>query len=548
MKTASLVLVSALAALGTLAATRPPAEGVYVNSDAWNFWIDEKMASMGREELKAAIERDVDFYAAKGVRAVLYNMNIQRCFYPTKAATPFWKDVAVDADGRMLLRGKFSTSDATLRTMFRAVTNMVAQFPEYMRHRYDHCHKKGIEMWHSFRVSDVHGTALGGERGLHSDLWLDHKEVIRAWYRHAWRGEWPDGTLDYANKRVYDTQLATVRELLLDYPSDGIGFDWLRACPVLKPGFADRDRGVLTRFLRDVRRIADEAEKKWGHEIRMAHRMPARVRDAWGAGFDVPAWAKEGLVDVLVVGGTPATTTEQDCDVALYRALAPKPVVIAAEIDCSVFARHGWYESIDNRVFGNEIDAGFASSFYQQGADTIYFYNHFPRHGAKFPWVREMFAQASDRRTVAAMARRHPATYHIRVGESRLDEPAFPAEIWAKCCNGGVNLCCGEGNEGRAAKVVVGATTPLDVEVLVNTVSCGRAKALEDASGYPAGKAKTTYYAVDVPKGVLHDGVNNVELFNHGDKTIAGDELVWMEIAVSAAEGGGLGAGGGRAF
>ena len=66
----------------------------------------------------------------------------------------------------------------------------------------------------------------------------------------------------------------------------------------------------------------------------------------------------------------------------------------------------------------------------------------------------------------------------------------------------------------------------------MNTVPCGRASVLQDATGYPSGKAKTTYYTVAIPSGALHDGINNVELFNHGEKTIKGSELVWMEIAV----------------
>ena len=507
-------------------------EGVYINSDAWNFWLDGKMERMSRQELLSEIEKDVDFYAAPGVKAVLYNMNIQRCFYPTKVGTPLWKDVTFDGKGRMLLRGEHEIGSPEMRTMYGALTNMVAQVPEYMRYRYDYCHRKGLEMWHSFRVSDVHGTTLGCEWGLHCDLWLDRKDCIRGWYRHAWRGEWPDGTLDYGNPTVYAHQLALLREMLLEYPSDGLEFDWLRACPVFRPGFDDRNRCVLTQFLRDVRKAADEAERKWGHRIRLSHRVPARVRDAWGLGMDIPTWAKEGLVDVLMPGGCPGTATEQDCEVALYRALAPRPVVIAAEIDCSVFAAHGWYESIDNKVFGNRLDAGFASSFYQQGADTIYFYNHFPRHGAMHPWVRRIFTEASDRQTVAAMARRHPATYHVRCGENRGDESPFPYEIWPKCCNGGVNICCGEGNGDRAAKVVIGATVPLDMDVLVNTVPCGHVRELEDAPGFPVGKTKTLWYFVEIPKGTLHDGFNNVELYNRGERTVVDRELVWMEIAV----------------
>lgn len=104
-----------VAAVSSLALASVANEGVYINSDAWNFWLNEKMGAMSRDELRRAIEKDVDFYATKGVKAVLYNMNIQRCFYPSKVATPFWKDVTFDAEGRMLLRGKRTDSDNATR-------------------------------------------------------------------------------------------------------------------------------------------------------------------------------------------------------------------------------------------------------------------------------------------------------------------------------------------------------------------------------------------------------------------------------------------------
>ncbi len=527
-----------------LAAKALAAGPVYVNSDAWNFWLDPKMGAMSREELKRAVEADVEFYAVKGVTAVFYNMNFQRCFFPTRAGTPYWKDVSLSEKGDLLLRGRpvaygaderaAGDPDAEYRTMFQSVTNMVKTFPEFMSHRYAHCRRLGMEMWHSFRVNDVHYSSLGLEwRPQHGDLWLDGKDCVRAWYRHGWRTEWSDNALDYGNDRVYASQLGVVREYLTDYPSDGLEFDWLRAAPVFKPGFDDFHRDRLTQFVRDARRIADAAERKWGRRIRFAHRVPARVRDAQGLGLDVARWAREGLADVLMPGGTPATTTEQDCDVALYRALAPRPVVIAAEIDCSVSAQRGWRVSIDDRDFGNEFDAGFASSFYQQGADGIYFYNHFPRHGRRHPWVREFFTQASDRATVAKMARRHPATRHVRCGESRRDESPFPPAIWPRGGDGGVNICCGEGNAGRPARVVIGATAAIDVDVLVNTVPCGRATETPAPAGCPAGPAKATYYAVAIPAGTLHDGFNSIELFNRGEDVIPDARLVWMEVEVS---------------
>ena len=45
---------------------------------------------------------------------------------------------------------------------------------------------------------------------------------------------------------------------------------------------------------------------------------------------------------------------------------------------------------------------------------------------------------------------------------------------------------------------------------------------------------ETFFVQAEIPDGVLHDGWNDVELFNHGnDHTIEAHELVWMEIALT---------------
>ena len=78
--------------------------GIFINSDAWNFWLSEPLETYGRDELARAVERDVDYYAVPGVEAVFYNMNFQRSFFPTKVGTPYWKDCSIGPEGRLLLQ------------------------------------------------------------------------------------------------------------------------------------------------------------------------------------------------------------------------------------------------------------------------------------------------------------------------------------------------------------------------------------------------------------------------------------------------------------
>lgn len=501
--------------------------GIFINSDAWNFWFGAPIEKMNAQ----GIREDVDYYAGKGgVEAVFYNMNFQRSFYPTKVGTPFWKDLSLDENGKLLMRGKPVTaenSESDYRAMFLRSKKMNEEFPGFMAYRYKYCHEKGIEMWHSMRMDDVHHTPLKLEhRPQHCDMWLDRKDLIRAWYRHTWRGEWVDNALDYGQPEVYDYHLRMAREYLLDYESDGIELDWLRCAPIFKPGFDEMNTPLLTRFMRDVRKAADEAEAKWGHRIRIAARVPAHVTDAMGMGMDVPTWAREGLIDVLIPSPRDCAT-EQDTNVALWRILAPAPVILAPCIDCIMSSNPGW-----SLEYSAATDCGFASNFYQQGADTIYFYNHFPNQAPSHPDLQSVFGFIGDRKLTAAKPRRHVVTKHMQNGEGKFPVHCYPIEIWSHCCNGGVKVNAGEDTAGRKATVVIGGKYPFDITILVNTVPCTPLPADTPLPGNMPGK-DGHFVQAEIPAGVLHDGWNDVEIFNNATVTIKDTDIVWMEISLS---------------
>ncbi len=514
--------------------------GIFVNSDAWNFWLFEPLEEMDREGLLAAVRRDVDFYTKdSGVAAVFYNMNFQRSFYPTKVGTPFWKDLSLDAEGRLLLRGRPLSSnwkDAdSFKRMFLTSRHVNEVLPEFMAVRYARCHENDAEMWHSMRMDDVHHTYLGVEwLPQHGDLWLDRKDLVRAWYRHTWRGDWRDNALDYGKREVFDYHRAMMREYVLDYESDGIELDWLRCVPVFAPGSDEANAGILTAFMRETRAACNEAAAKWGHPVRVAVRVPARLHEAYGVGMDVGAWAREGLVDI-VVPSCKDTSTEQDCDLPLYRALCPRPILIAPDADYNMTSDVAGRAIL---TFGADTDCGFASGWYHDGADAIYLYNHFPRMAGRpveHPGFPGSLAWLGDRDAVAHRPRRHVFTRHSPLGEGEYPTSPYPDFVWTKCCNGGVKVNCGEATAGRTARVVVCTAAPAQLDILVNTVACPALPAdapLPARLPSAAAGAQTFATQAEIPVGVLHDGWNNVEFFNRGDKDLVARDFVWLEIDI----------------
>ena len=544
-----MLILSALAVTCSLGAFAAKTKGVFVNSDTWNLWylceaLKSEMATMDRDQLIAAINADVDAYARRGaVEAVFYNMNFQRSFYPTKVGTPIWKDCEIKTVGegtnvveKLFLRGKEVSKKhaAGFIRMIRRAKRMNELLPEFMELRYRRCHEKGVEMWHSMRMNDVHNTGIGEEDiPQHCDLWVNRKDLLRAWYRHFERTIREDNCLDYGQKEVYDYHLAMVREYLMDYVSDGLELDWGRSGPVFKPGFDEMNTPILTQFMRDVRKIADEAAKKWGHPMRIAVRIPNRVNDALGQGMDIATWAKEKLVDVIM----PTShhhSPEQQCEVALYRIIAPD-VILAPCLDCTAGSGHSLFYGADPQHY----DVGFASAWYQQGADTMYFYNHFSPYFIDYPEADVGLWLSADRDRAAKAARRHIYTSHDPNGEGKFEEACYPAQIWKNSSNGGIKINCGEQVAGRKAVVIFGLKkgTPFTATIRVNTEKCPPlAPSARPLPKLPKPE-KTDYYQYEIPVGVLHDGWNVVEVFNLESRTLVASDFVWTEVDVDACPG-----------
>jgi hypothetical protein len=122
--------------------------------------------------------------------------------------------------------------------------------------------------------------------------------------RAPWRLErsW-EGSYNYAVPEVYEHHLALVREIFARWGDrmDGLELDWLRWGFFFKPGFEVEGRALLTKFVKEVRRLADEAGRRSGRRIRLAHRVPTNPESAFNYGFDVAAWKKAGCVDMLTL-------------------------------------------------------------------------------------------------------------------------------------------------------------------------------------------------------------------------------------------------------
>ena len=126
---------------------------------------------------------------------------------------------------------------------------------------------------------------------------------------------------------------ALIVETLQRYDIDGLELDVMRE-PYLFRIRAEVEGGkLLNEWLRGIRRLVYDASVRRGHPIRVGVRVPSHVEVAQSWGLDAVAWAKEGLVDLVVA--TPRwATLEYDMPLGEWaRALAGTGVTLAGRLE-----------------------------------------------------------------------------------------------------------------------------------------------------------------------------------------------------------------------
>lgn len=124
---------------------------------------------------------------------------------------------------------------------------------------------------------------------------------------------------NFLHPQVRQERFLIAEELLSRYQTDGLELDLsidndfgpfclYREVSRLAPG--------LTQWIRNLRTVADKAERAQGRRKRLYVRIPAGPVSTWNlVGFEVPQWVSEKLVDALVCLPTYPGVLEQDLDI-----------------------------------------------------------------------------------------------------------------------------------------------------------------------------------------------------------------------------------------
>jgi len=226
-------------------------------------------------------------------------------------------------------------------------------------HRNEAILRKMKDRYHYGTVDSLaEAVRYGHEIGLEIHAWLSINEDDHAWGwpsrytvahpEHRWKrrdGSYYRSQLSFAHPEVRSYKLAIIKEVLDNYPVDGIFVDWIRTGDVRDPqvdssGVADygyedvlvegfRARFAIdphsipnndprwvrhradpqTEFMRSVRKLADSRSPRLPVAVLVQHPWsyrgdnPKYADNLQGLLLDVETWAKEGLMDAAVPAG-----------------------------------------------------------------------------------------------------------------------------------------------------------------------------------------------------------------------------------------------------
>lgn len=287
------VLVAALVAVGSVFGAQPRSEriGFIYNHDD-SCWYQEKWKSRAGDG-EAGLRKLVDIFADGNMSEFFVCVNAQCATFDSKTISPYGWCLPADADAK----GEYHCSDAIRNCAYNYIRKGVDANAILL----DQCRRRKVGGWVSIRMNDCHEN-FDLKTAFHSRFWREHPQfwcVSNDTRAAGW--DVRDRALDYSHREVREYFLAFVKECLERYDADGIELDFMRFTRYFPAGTERKNAHYLTEFLREARALVKSAAEKRGHPVKLAVRVESRPEAARAAGKDFETWAKEGLIDRLIV-------------------------------------------------------------------------------------------------------------------------------------------------------------------------------------------------------------------------------------------------------
>lgn len=189
-----------------------------------------------------------------------------------------------------------------------AVNEFAALGHDAMEMAVAHAHRNGKECFFSLRFNDNHDAASTLEKPncLFSPFKARNPEVMVGYGHRRKCCGWT--AADFAQEKVRAFVKTYVRGYLENYDLDGLECDFFRHPQLFRTvalgGHATAEElATMTALMKDLRQIAEEVGRRRGRPFVLCARVPDSVAYCKAIGIDLEQWAREGVLDFLVVGG-----------------------------------------------------------------------------------------------------------------------------------------------------------------------------------------------------------------------------------------------------
>ncbi len=453
------------------------------------------------------VQRMVDEVAQGGADVMLVNPNAQRVNYPSKVWQTYWEGYK---KGDRSFFGDVPDESVERRDQWVGQMAQLARQCNYLATALVRCRERGIAPGITLRMNDMHDAPWPGSH-MFSRFYREHPQL----HLEPLDGRsWGAAGLDYAHAEVRRHFLALVRELVESYDFDVLELDFLRFPYYFERDNIDQHCTTMTGFIRDVRKTLDRAER----HIALIPRVASSPGAARQLGFDVQAWAREGIVDGITAGNFLATCW--GLAVEDFRKLVGPRIAVYASSEVAADRREGL--PVRYLPGSYEMLRGFAAGYLAAGADGVNTFNFFLARNHRPVTAEEFYGGLREMRSLKAI--RGKPRIHVLTAGFWLPECDMPEQVPVTIRAGRerkFEMLLAAESQGAQVTVLVtfdGENGPDDMWLRINhhsgshaaEIREGRAdkKPEADTKDKPSPKNKIAVFKV--PPAVIQDGRNDL--------------------------------------
>jgi len=309
-------------------------------------------------------------------------MNSDRLGYNTKVG---------DVAGKIPVPGSPKKDLESWATVWNNISSFIERGTDPLKFICDWGHGVGREVFASFRMNMVQDS---WRPNFNTQWKRDHPEYCLGERGMLTNSDNPDeqlcwSALDWEHQAVRDQRFALIDEICSGYDVDGMELDFWRWPVFFKPTMyhepvEQKHIDMMTDFMRKTRNRMMEIDAERDRPLILAPRVFDTLEINRRMGLDVETWLEEGLLDILVVGGS---YNHFSFPVSDWVELAHKHDV---PLYACLYGRNGL-----------EHDLAVASHYWSCGADGIYTFN------LRFPRDLEFIHELGDAETISHKPKRY---------------------------------------------------------------------------------------------------------------------------------------------